>query len=158
MLNVLMVCLGNICRSPMAEGILRKKVEERGLNITVDSAGFEPYHSGDRPDPRAVLTAKNNGVDISNIYSRIFLYEDFQKFDKIYVMDKWNYNDVISVAKTDSDRMKVDYFLNLLYPNENRAVPDPYYGKMNGFEEVFDELNAGCEVICSEFIRSQRNA
>lgn len=153
MMKILMVCLGNICRSPMAEGILRKKSEERNLNIIVDSAGFESYHSGERPDPRAILTAKNHNVDISNIRSRVFRYEDFEKFDKIYVMDKWNYEDVISVSKTDADRMKVDFFLNLVYPNENRSVPDPYYGKVDGFEEVFHELNLGCEIICCNYMK-----
>ena len=151
-MKILMVCLGNICRSPMAEGILRKKVEEKGLGIEVDSAGFESYHSGESPDPRAVLTAKSHSVEISNIRSRVFKYSDFKKFDKIYVMDRNNYEDVMSVARTDEDRSRVDYILNLVYPNENRSVKDPYYGGMNGFENVFRELELSCEVICTQYL------
>ena len=152
MMKVLMVCLGNICRSPIAEGILRNIAEEKGLDIKVDSAGFESYHSGETPDPRAVLTAKSHNIDISNIRSRLFKYEDFKKFDKIYVMDRNNYEDVMSVAKTDEDRAKVDYILNLVYPNENRSVKDPYYGGMNGFENIFRELELGCEAICLQYL------
>ncbi|MDL2315338.1 low molecular weight phosphotyrosine protein phosphatase [Bacteroidales bacterium OttesenSCG-928-C19] len=156
-MKILMVCLGNICRSPMAEGILRKKAQEKKLDIKVDSAGFESYHSGEQPDPRAILTTKKHGVDITNIRSRVFRYEDFNDFDKIYVMDKWNYEDVMSVAKTNEDRAKVDFFLNLITPDKNESVGDPYYGKVDGFEEVFQLLDIGCDIICTEFIRNKKN-
>ena len=147
MVKVLMVCLGNICRSPMAEGILRHKAEELGLNIEVDSAGFESFHTGDKPDQRAIMTAKKYGVDISNLRARVFRYDDFKNFDYIYVMDKNNYRDVIDCARTEDDKKKVDLILNTIFPNENRIVPDPYYGGISGFENVFELLYSACAEI-----------
>ncbi len=145
-----MVCLGNICRSPMAEGILRHKAKEKGLHIEVDSAGFEPYHSGDCADSRAIATAKKYGIDINDIRSRTFKYEDFKKFDKIFVMDNRNYTDVMRVAKSDTDRQKTDFILNITHPGENRMVPDPYYGGNTGFENVFEMLDRACEKFCEK--------
>ncbi len=151
-----MVCLGNICRSPMAEGILREKSKEKKLDIYVDSAGFEAYHSGDMPDSRAIAVAKKHGVDISSIRSRLFRYADFEEFDYIYVMDKYNYSDVISMAQTQEDKQKVNLILNAVYPNENRVVPDPYTGGISGFENVFNLLDAACEEICNQLINNYR--
>ncbi len=147
-MNVLMICLGNICRSPLAEGILKKKVEEKKLPIKVDSAGFTALHQGSHADRRAIATAERHGVDISNIFSRLFTYDDFQNFDHIFVMDYGNYADVIRKARTAEDRQKVDYILNTIHPNQNREVPDPYYGGESGFENVFSMLDEACEKIC----------
>ena len=139
-----MVCLGNICRSPLAEGIMRAKLPE---NYIVDSAGTVAWHSGQLPDKRSVTTAKNRGLDITNQRARQFKVSDFDTFDYIYVMDNSNYKDVISLAPTEESKSKVRLILNEIFPNENVDVPDPYYGGDDGFENVFDMLDQACEAI-----------
>ena len=151
-MKILMICLGNICRSPLAEAILRKKAEGYGLDIEVDSAGFEYCNVGMSPDPRSREVACRHNVDISGIRSRLFKYSDFEYFDTIYVMDKNNYQDVMSMAKNNEDRSKVDFILNEVYPGENRYVKDPYYGGNQGFEIVYEQLNEACEAICRKFM------
>ena len=151
-MKILMICLGNICRSPLAEAILRQKAEGYGLDIEVDSAGFEYCNVGMSPDPRSREVACRHNVDISGIRSRLFKYSDFEYFDMIYVMDKNNYQDVMSMAKTNEDRSKVDFILNEVYPGENRYVKDPYYGGNQGFEIVYEQLNEACEDICRKFM------
>lgn len=140
-MNVLMVCLGNICRSPMADGLLRKKVVLNQLPIIVDSAGTANYHVGKAPDPRMCETAKSFDCNIDDLRARQFVQADFDNFDLIYVMDSSNYNNVMSLARNDEDRGKVDLLLNETYPGENRNVPDPYYGGEEGFIEVYQLLN-----------------
>src|SRR6478672_6815898 len=108
-MKILMVCLGNICRSPMAEGILRKKAESKGLKVIVDSAGTGAWHAGENPDKRAVLAARRFGVDISKLVARQFHVSDFDDFDRIYVMDGNNYTDVLDLTRHEKDRLKVDY-------------------------------------------------
>ena len=142
--KILMVCLGNICRSPLAEGIMRAKLPE---NYIVDSAGTGAWHSGQLPDKRSVTTAKNRGLDITNQRARQFKVSDFDTFDYIYVMDNSNYKDVISLAPTEESKSKVKLILNEIFPNENVDVPDPYYGGDDGFENVFDMLDQACEAI-----------
>lgn len=142
--KILMVCLGNICRSPLAEGIMRAKLPE---NYIVDSAGTGAWHSGQLPDKRSVTTAKNRGLDITNQRARQFKVSDFDTFDYIYVMDNSNYKDVISLAPTEESKSKVRLILNEIFPNENVDVPDPYYGGDDGFENVFDMLDQACEAI-----------
>lgn len=142
-----MVCLGNICRSPLAEGILRDKAEKLNLDITIDSAGTSNYHIGQHPDNRTVLNAKQHGIDISKLKGRQFQVEDFDKFDTIFVMDSSNYSDVISLARNENDKSKVELILNRVYPNSNMAVPDPYFGGEQGFETVFILLEKACDVI-----------
>jgi protein-tyrosine phosphatase len=144
-----MVCLGNICRSPVAEGIMRKKASDKGLNLFIDSAGTSNYHIGEHPDRRSAENAKKNRVDISKLKARQFTTNDFSDFDLIYVMDSSNYNDVVALAKTAEDRNKVQLILNSLYPDSNMSVPDPYYGGEQGFENVFTLLNNACEIIAS---------
>lgn len=144
-----MVCLGNICRSPVAEGIMRSKAEKYGLDLHIDSAGTSNYHIGQNPDERSTANAKNHGIDISKLKARQFLVPDFDRFDHIYVMDHSNYRDVIMMARHDSDRQKVNMILNALYPESNMSVPDPYYGGDQGFEHVFMLLDSACEVIAS---------
>ena len=141
-MKILMVCLGNICRSPMAEGILRKKIEEAGLSYTIDSAGTGAWHAGEHPDRRAVMTAKKFGVDISKLIARKFTAKDFEKFDRIYVMDLANLRDVLSLARTETDRKKVQLLLD-----NNLEVPDPWYGGDEGFTEVFNMMDKACDTL-----------
>ncbi len=146
-MKVLMVCLGNICRSPLAEGILRNKLEMRGLAGEVDSAGTAAYHTGEKPDRRSIEIAKKHGIDISYQRGRQFEMADFKRFDKIYAMDRHNYNDLIALARDPIERQKVEMILNAVNPKENRSVPDPYYGGKDGFINVYNMLDEACEVI-----------
>ena len=147
MTKILMVCLGNICRSPLAEGILREKVKRKNLNATVESAGTASYHIGENPDPRAVTTAQKHNIDISHLVARQFTIEDFDEYDRIYVMDTANCTDVLSLARNEDDRKKVKLLLNVMEPGSNRAVPDPWYGGGDGFEDVFHLLDEACEKV-----------
>lgn len=151
-MSYLMVCLGNICRSPLAEGILRDKAEKLNLDINIDSAGTSNYHIGQHPDNRTVLNAKQHGIDISKLKGRQFQVEDFDKFDIIFVMDSSNYSDVISLARNENDIRKVELILNRVYPNSNMAVPDPYFGGEQGFENVFILLEKACDVIAHSMV------
>jgi len=146
-MKILMVCLGNICRSPMAEGIMRAKIVKYNLSAIIDSAGFEPFHTGDPPDYRAIQVMKQHGIDISDQRSRLFCESDFDEFDQIYVMDSGNYRDVESVAKNKLQMRKVDYILNTTYPYSNKPVPDPYYGGSEGFEKTYQLIDAAAEQI-----------
>lgn len=147
MVKVVMVCLGNICRSPLAEGILQSKVSS---NIFVDSAGTANYHVGQLPDKRSIAVAKKHGIDISKQRCNHFSNKHFEEFDHIYVMDKSNYENVIKLAPSEEAKQKVKLILNELYPNQNLEVPDPYYGGEDGFENVFQMLDEACEVIAKK--------
>ena len=148
MTKFLMVCLGNICRSPLAKGILRAKINKRGLkNILIDSAGTSSYHVGDHPDKRTIANAAKNGIDICNLTGRQFTISDFDTFDKIYVMDTNNLNDILFLARNEKDRLKVELILNVVYPGMNKSVPDPYFGGEQGFENVYSLLEQACELI-----------
>ena len=148
MVRVLMVCLGNICRSPLAEGILRAKVDPG--KVFVDSAGTANYHVGDLPDRRSIAVAKEYYIDITNQRGRQFSVADFDRFDHIYVMDNYNKHDVLSLARNESDHAKVKMILNEVFPGENVDVPDPYYGGEFGFESVFKLLDQACTVIAEK--------
>jgi len=150
-MKVLMVCLGNICRSPIAEGILQHKIDTENLSMSVDSAGTSNYHIDEAPDPRATAVARKNGIDISSLRGRQFVVEDFDQFDIIFVMDYSNYENVIRLANSEADKEKVKLILNQIYPNENQSVPDPYFGGDDGFDDVFKMLNASI----SNFTKSQ---
>ncbi|GAA3625416.1 low molecular weight protein-tyrosine-phosphatase [Flavivirga jejuensis] len=145
MTKILMVCLGNICRSPLAEGILKSKLPSDLFKV--DSAGTANYHVGNSPDKRSVAVARKYGLDISNLKGRQFKTSDFDLFDLIYVMDDSNFNNVISLARNDEDIAKVKFILNEIYPNQNYDVPDPYYGGDEGFENVYKMLDEACGVI-----------
>lgn len=141
-MRVLMVCLGNICRSPMADGWLRHRVAELGLEIEVDSAGTANYHVGAQADHRMRKWSKHYGVDIDMLRGRQFEVADFDRFDRIFVMDKSNYSNVIQLARSEADIAKVSLYLNELYPGEDREVPDPYYGGDSDFKHVIELLDA----------------
>lgn len=149
-MKILFVCLGNICRSPLARGIFRHRARQAGLNVESESAGFEAFHVGGPADPRSIGVASKNGIDISDHIARKFTTRDFDRFDRIYVMDEVNHFDVQSVARHEGDRMKVDYLLNVVHPGSNRQVPDPYYGGRNGFDHVFELLDEACSKLVEE--------
>jgi protein-tyrosine phosphatase len=149
-MRILMVCLGNICRSPLADGLLRNKVSEKKLPWFVDSAGTAGYHIGNPPDLRMIQTAKSNGIDISDLRARQFNTKDFTAFDRIYVMDQSNYKNVLALANSNADRQKVSLFLDHLYPNEQLEVPDPYYGNQSDFDAVFTLVNEATEALISD--------
>lgn len=140
-MKVLMVCLGNICRSPMAEGIIRNLGKNQ---ITVDSAGTSGYHIGSKPDSRMMTTAHKYGIDLSKLRARKFGVSDFDEFDIIFAMDSTNYQDIISLCRDDADKTKVRMMLGKL------DVPDPYYGEGDGFELVYQLLYKACK----EFVES----
>ncbi len=142
--KVLMVCLGNICRSPLAEGILQNKVNAD--LVFVDSAGTAGYHIGNQPDKRSILVAQKYGIDISAQRCRKFNVQDFTDFDRIYVMDKSNYENIIAQSEKESDQAKVELLLSTGDSNI-KEVPDPYYGGADGFESVFHLINNACECI-----------
>tara|TARA_Y100000813_G_scaffold130830_1_gene94407 strand:- start:127 stop:576 length:450 start_codon:yes stop_codon:yes gene_type:complete len=145
-MKILMVCLGNICRSPLAEGILSSKISK--MKVTVDSAGTAGYHIGSKPDPRAIDIAKKNNIDISTLRARKFERSDFINFDKIYVMDKNNFNDVIGLAENKNEASKVILITDIL--DSYSFVPDPYYGGLADFEKVFNLLDKICHKIANK--------
>ncbi len=145
-----MVCLGNICRSPLAEGILKHKFRKKNIDGYVDSAGTAAYHAGEHPDPRSMEIADRHGIDISDQRARKFLPEDFDRFDRIFAMDRSNYENILSQARKPSDSQKVDLILNMAYPGENMQVPDPYYGGDQGFQNVYKMLDLACDKIAAQ--------
>ena len=146
--KILMVCLGNICRSPLAEGILASKLPKDVFSV--DSAGTGNYHIGKQPDKRSITTAQKNGLDISKQKARQFSVKDFDAFDYIFAMDTSNYEDILSLAKNENQVKKVDLILNQLFPNENVDVPDPYYGVQNGFDQVYQMLDEACTILAEK--------
>ena len=143
-----MVCLGNICRSPLAEGILKNK--SKHLDIHVDSAGTAGYHVGNKPDARAIEIAQKYNIDLNNQRARQFSRKDFDEFDIIYAMDKNNYANLISLADNNEEQNKIKMILNELNYDSFQSVPDPYYGGQEGFEKVYKLLDRACEKIISK--------
>lgn len=145
-MKILMVCLGNICRSPIAEGIMRHKIAQHGLDWQVTSCGTGDWHSGESPHPgaRKMMHAKN--MDISKQRAKQFHYSFFDEYDLIYAMDGSNYRDLLMQTETDDEKQKVQLIMNLVYPERNIGIPDPYYNEEK-YEEVFSMLNSACDKI-----------
>ena len=147
-MKILMVCLGNICRSPLAEGILRSKGKH--LKLKVDSAGTAAYHIRKKPDIRSIEIANKYAIDLNQQRARQFSRADFDKFDIIYAMDTNNYAHLISLASTETERNKIRMILNEINPNSYQSVPDPYYGGDNGFQDVYNMLDKACDKIIQD--------
>ncbi|MBF02941.1 MAG: protein-tyrosine-phosphatase [Flavobacterium sp.] len=146
--KILMVCLGNICRSPLAEGILKSKLPKD--QFVVDSAGTGDWHVGQLPDKRSIAIAKKYGIDITDQRAQHFAVKHFEQFDYIYAMDMSNYKNILQLAPNTEAKAKVKLILNELFPNENVEVPDPYYGGEEGFENVYQMLDKVCDVIAKK--------
>jgi len=150
-MKVLMVCLGNICRSPLAEGILKEKVKAKKLDWTVDSAGTGSWHVGDMPDPRSIAVAATHGLDITTQRGRQIKPVDLENYDLIFAMDSMNYQHILLLATSDEQREKVQLVMNMEKPGFNQNVPDPYYGD-DGFEGVYQMLDRACTAIIEKYV------
>lgn len=151
MTRVLFVCLGNICRSPLAEGIMLHLIKKHLLNdLYIDSAGTASYHLGESPDNRTITNARKNGVDLSTLRARQFAKADFENFDHILVMDRSNYNNVLRLSSGDTEQKKVKLFLEFAGKGRNKEVSDPYYGGEKEFEEVFQTVYDACQNLCEK--------
>ncbi len=155
-MKLLMVCLGNICRSPLAEGIMKEKGQKYALNIEVDSAGTAAYHAGESPDPRSQEVALKHNIDLSSQVARKFTVEDFDRFDEIFAMDQQNFSDIASLARNKQDLEKIHLILNMTKPGENKSVPDPYYGGDDGFENVYKMLDVACDTIAQKIKKGEK--
>ena len=143
-----MVCLGNICRSPLAEGILKSKVNPK--KVFVDSAGTAAYHTGNQPDERSIAVAQKYGIQIKSQRARKITVRDFDKFDLIYAMDAANFENIFSLARNEHDKKKIKLILNESNPYQYLSVPDPYYDGEEGFEQVYQMLDEACEIIAKK--------
>ena len=150
-MKILMVCLGNICRSPLAEGILQKKIEQAGLSWQVDSAGTNGYHIGEAPHRLSQKVALQNGIDISRQLSRKFVKEDIERFDKIYAMADDVVDEMKMIARNKFDGAKVDLLLNENYPGQNRDVPDPWSGPEADYHEVYELIDKACDALIKKY-------
>lgn len=146
-MKILMLCLGNICRSPLAEGIMRTKISSENI---VDSAGTISMHQGEKADKRSIKIAQNHNIDINDHRSRPIIEEDFVEFDHIYCMDAKNMEDAISMAKTEEQRKKISLILEAENNNQSAEVPDPYWGDLSDFENVYHMLDKACDRIAQK--------
>jgi protein-tyrosine phosphatase len=146
-MKILMVCLGNICRSPLAEGILQHKAWKAGLSWSIESAGTNSYHTGQPPHPLSQKVAKLNGIDICKQRARRFAAEDFERYDQIYAMSDDVVHEMKRIAKNKFDAKKVDLLMNVVYPGKDLDVPDPWYGPEPGYHEVYKMINEACDAI-----------
>lgn len=155
MVKVLFVCLGNICRSPTAEGVFRKLVESQNMSdfIVIDSAGTHAYHVGKAPDPRAQEAAARRGIDLSGLRGRQAIPEDISEFDYILAMDEENYQNLLDIAPPDVEH-RIQLFLEYAPGRQERSVPDPYYGGAAGFDRVLDMIEEAAEGLLQD-IRSK---
>lgn len=156
-MKVLFLCHANMCRSPLAEGLLKHILKHKNIEAEVDSAGFEAYHINDSPDDRAIQKAKEQGIDISGKKVRLFTKDDFDRFDKIYVMDTLAYRNALYYARNEQDKQKVDYLMNVVYPGKNESVPDPFYRNLSSTDETFEILHEACKKIAGEFTSQAMN-
>jgi protein-tyrosine phosphatase len=150
-MRILMVCLGNICRSPIAEGMMRHKIKLHGLNWVVASAGTESYHIGEAPHRFSQRICLRHGIDISAQRAKRFTRDDFAAYDKIYAMAADVYDEISRIGGRDADMSKVSLFLNELEPGSNASVPDPYYGAEDGYKEVYDMIGRTCDAIIKQY-------
>lgn len=150
-MRILMVCLGNICRSPIAEGVMRNIALVNNLDWQIASAGTESYHIGEPPHHYSQKVCQKNGIDISKQRARKFVASDFSNFDRIYAMSQDVLTEIKHQAGTAFDEGKISLFLNELYPGNNRSVPDPWYGPEDGYTEVYDMIRKTCEVIAAKY-------
>ncbi len=146
-MKILMVCLGNICRSPLAEGILQAKAAAAGLNWQIDSAGTNGYHVGESPHPLSQKVAKINGIDISMQRARRFRAADFEEFDLIFAMAEDVIDEMKSIARQHFDASKVELLMNELHPGKNLDVPDPWYGTEPGYHDVYAMISQACDKL-----------
>lgn len=153
-MKILMVCLGNICRSPLAEGVLKHKAAAAGLNWQIDSAGTNGYHIGEAPHRLSQKVARLNGIDICEQRARQFVKEDIDRYDKIYAMADDVVDDIKRIAGSRYDASKVDLFLNELHPGRNESVPDPWYGTEPGYHEVYELIDKTSEAIIGRALRA----
>jgi len=151
-MKILMVCLGNICRSPLAEGILSKHLKSLHLPHQIDSAGTINFHAGSPPDPRSIQVAADNGIDISKLSARQVSKNDFEKFDFIFAMDRNNYKDLVSIS-TREQQKRIHLFLEFAGIGK-QDVPDPYYGDKKHFEEVFELLDKASANVSSKLLKN----
>jgi protein-tyrosine phosphatase len=156
-MKILMVCLGNICRSPLAEGILQEKAFKAGLIWTVESAGTNHYHTGESPHPLSQKVAKLNGIDISHQRARRFKADDFDCYDRIYALAGDVMEEIKRMARQKFDPKKADLLMNALYPGKDMDVPDPWYGPEPGYHEVYKLIDAACDAIIEEVTASRQN-
>jgi protein-tyrosine phosphatase len=152
-MKILMVCLGNICRSPLAEGILKHKVQQAGLNWTIESAGTNGYHTGEAPHRLSQKVAKLNGIDICDQRARQFVKADMDRYDKIYALADDVVDEIRRIAKEKFDPARVDLLMNEVYPGKNHSVPDPWYGPEPGYHEVYQLIDEACERIVERYGR-----
>lgn len=150
--NILMLCLGNICRSPLAEGLLKTKAKTSGLNWNVESAGLGHWHIGKLPDQRSINVAKTKGLDITDQRARRFEVTDFDKYDLIYAMDNKNLYYLNLLARSDADKAKVTLIMDELHPNQGLCLPDPFHEGKENFDLVYETLDKATDVIISKAI------
>ena len=149
-MKILMVCLGNICRSPLAEGILQDKAFKAGLTWSIESAGTNQYHTGEAPHLLSQKVARLNGIDISQQRARRFVAADFAVYDKIYALAGDVMDEIKRIARDQFDPAKADLLMNALYPGQDMDVPDPWYGPEPGYHEVYKMIDAACEAIIAK--------
>lgn len=155
-MKILMVCLGNICRSPLAEGIMQEKVRKAGLNWKIDSAGTNGYHVGERPHHLSQKVAKLHGIDISQQVARRFTKADLEHYDKIYVMAADVLDELKQITGNKTMLNNVELFLNSLYPGKNMDVPDPWYGTEDGYHEVYALIEKTCDAIIEQYLEKNK--
>ena len=156
-MKILFLCHANMCRSPLAEGLLKLILKKHNIEATVDSAGFEVFHINESPDAWAIKKAKENGIDISAKKVRMFKRDDFDLFDKIYVMDTLSYQNAKHFARNEDDMKKVDYLMNVIKPGKNESVPDSFYRSLDAGDEMFEILQSACEKIVESISKEQLN-
>lgn len=149
-MNILMVCLGNICRSPIAEGVMRQKIEKYGLDAEVNSCGTASYHIGESPDRRSIKTLEHYNIDISQHQGQQFMISDFDTYDLIFAMDTSNYTNLLAKARNQKDKRKIKLLMDESHPGQQKIVPDPYYGNIEDFKETYSLIEGACEHLAKK--------